>query len=110
MSGRRWLWSFGVACLVASLGCGDYTAPTSPSHKTAPTRASHSRYILISGVWTCVEDCDDTGGEPNPGIEGLPFIPDTLTIQILPLDSIAPSAPSDTSSAAPSDTSSGNSP
>jgi hypothetical protein len=101
MSGRRWLWCFGAACLVASLACGDYTAPTSPSHKTAPTRASHSRYILISGVWTCVEDCDDTGGEPNPGIEGLPFILDSLTFQTLPIDGSLPSIPVET--IAPSD-------
>jgi hypothetical protein len=47
---------------LAGLACGDYTSPTSPSYEakvvpqSAPVRASFSRYILISGVWVCV-DC-----------------------------------------------------
>lgn len=48
---------------LAGLACGDYSSPTSPSSykpkvlsPSVVGRASFSRYILISGVWVCV-DC-----------------------------------------------------
>ena len=91
MSGRRWFRYLAIASAVAGLACGDYTAPTSPPQKkvgpTAPVGASNSRYILISGVWTCVEECDDPG---DPQVEGLPSQPDSLPIEVLPSDSIPP--------------------
>ena len=49
--------------LLAGSACGDYTRLTSPGPSkivspTAPVGATFSRYILISGVWVCVEDCE----------------------------------------------------
>ena len=49
--------------LLAGSACGDYTRLTSPAPSkiatpTVPVGASFSRYILISGVWVCVEDCE----------------------------------------------------
>jgi hypothetical protein len=36
------------------------SSPVAPTEtKTAPTQVSTSRYILISGVWTCVEGCEE---------------------------------------------------
>ncbi|HJQ09720.1 MAG TPA: hypothetical protein VJ840_01695 [Gemmatimonadaceae bacterium] len=82
MSARRWLWSLVALVAAASLACGDYTGPTSPVKQqkvapTAPAGAVFGRYILISGVWTCVEECedqddntDDPGGRQK--IDGLP--------------------------------------
>ena len=94
MSARRWLRYLAVASIVACLACGDYTASTSPVRKkvspTTPVNGRYSRYILISGVWTCVEDCDTQGdpGDPGGSIEGFPPATDSLPIQALPLDSI----------------------
>jgi hypothetical protein len=52
-----------IISALAGLACGDYSRLTSPSSykpKVLPQsmveRASFSRYILISGVWVCV-DC-----------------------------------------------------
>jgi hypothetical protein len=52
---------------LAGLACGDYTSPTSPSSynpkvlpQSAVEHASYSRYILISGVWVCVDCTSDT--------------------------------------------------
>ncbi|HEV7838275.1 MAG TPA: hypothetical protein VGO75_09455 [Gemmatimonadaceae bacterium] len=52
-----------IITALAGLACGDYSRLTSPSSykpKVLPQsmveRASFSRYILISGVWVCV-DC-----------------------------------------------------
>jgi hypothetical protein len=55
----------GTSALVA---CGDTALPTSPSAAksdiqtapAAPVNAAFSRYILISGVWVCV-DCGENG-------------------------------------------------
>lgn len=50
-----------LAVVVAVLAaCSSPTAPAAKSAgvKTAPDRVSNSRYILISGVWTCVEGCE----------------------------------------------------
>lgn len=51
------------ASVLAGLSCGDLALPTSPTSvkavsPTAPGGVSFSRYILISGVWTCVQDCE----------------------------------------------------
>jgi len=89
MSGRRWFRYLAAVSAVACLACGDYTGSTSPPERklapTIPVRGSFSRYILISGVWTCVEECDDGS---TPQVEGLPSKPDSLPIEALPLDSI----------------------
>ena len=53
---------------LAGLACGDYSSPTSPSSykpkvlsQSMVGHASFSRYILISGVWVCV-DCEKEAG------------------------------------------------
>ena len=58
-----------IITTLAGLACGDYSRLTSPSSdkpkvlpQSANVRASFSRYILISGVWVCV-DCPT---EANP--------------------------------------------
>lgn len=89
MSGRRWLWFVALAFAGASLACGDVTSPTSSTQKRAPGGASYSRYILISGVETCVEDCDEesAGGGTDARAEGLPTSPvDSLPILQAPSD------------------------
>jgi len=50
--------------VLAGVSCGDLSHPMAPAPSkqvspTAPVGASFSRYILISGVWTCVENCDN---------------------------------------------------
>lgn len=89
MSGRRWLWCIALVCAGASLACGDVTSPSSSTQKRAPSGASFSRYILISGVETCVEDCDEEGGGgTNARSDGLPTSPvDSLPIQT-PIDTL----------------------
>jgi len=86
MSHGRWIGYLAVLTVVAGLAaCGDYTASTSPPQKkslSAPRGAVHSRYILISGAWTCVEDCDV--GEP--GVEGFRPDPDSSIVDSLPPD------------------------
>ena len=62
MSGRRLIKYLAAVSAVACLACGDYTALTSPAptkavNSTSPVNAAFSRYILISGVVTCVEGC-----------------------------------------------------
>jgi len=84
MSRRRWMGYLAVMGVVAGLAaCGDYTASTSPPQKKinakAPGGAVYSRYILISGVWTCVEGCDDGG---PPSAEGFPLDLDSLSVAI----------------------------
>jgi hypothetical protein len=97
MSGRHWL--LGVALLAAAGGvaCSDSTAPAGPAANqlqkkaslATPTGAAFGRYILISGVVTCVEDCDDSGpgekveGIPNSSSDPLAAVP-ADTVQILP--------------------------
>lgn len=94
MSCRRWIRYLAVMGAVAGLAaCGDYTASTSPPQKkispTAPAGGVYSRYILISGVWTCVEDCDNI--EP-PSVEGFPSVSDSITVPspILPDSVVTP--------------------
>ena len=60
----RWLGCVALVSVVAIAGCHDFTGPTSSAQKkpTSPVGASFSRYIIVSGVWTCVEECDDSGG------------------------------------------------
>lgn len=63
MSGHRILRYLAVVSAAAGLACGDYSGLTSPPQQkvvtpTANVGASFSRYILISGVWTCVEGCE----------------------------------------------------
>jgi hypothetical protein len=87
MSRRRWMGYLAVMGVVVGLAaCGDYTASTSPPQKkvnpTAPGGGVYSRYILISGVWTCVEECDDS----DPKVEGLPSVTDSLTVDSIPAD------------------------
>jgi hypothetical protein len=94
MSGRHWLGVLALVAAAGSVACSDSTGPTAPLQKKAslasPTGASFGRYILISGVVTCVEDCDDSG--PGERVEGVPATsPDTLEVLGLPADtSIAP--------------------
>ena len=66
MTVRRYLWCLALASAGAGIACGDFTSPTSPSQKQlkpgSPVRAGFTRYILISGEWTCVEGCDENSG------------------------------------------------
>ena len=93
MSHGRWIGYLAVLTVVAGLAaCGDYTASTSPPQKkslSAPRGAVHSRYILISGVWTCVEECE----AGDPGVEGFPSGSDSLTVGGIPADSVSVSSP-----------------
>jgi hypothetical protein len=87
---RRWLGCVVLVSAAAIAGCRDFTGPSSSAHKkpTSPVGASFTRYILISGVWTCVEECDDDSG-PDSKLEGLPTsAPDTSAA--IPFDSVAP--------------------
>jgi hypothetical protein len=56
-----------VLSIVVATACGDYSSPTSPPPAArklvSPTSANYSRYILISGVWTLVDD--DESGDGN---------------------------------------------
>lgn len=66
MLGRRLFKYLAAVSAVACLACGDYTALTSPPptktvNSTSPVTAAFSRYILISGVVTCVEGCSVDG-------------------------------------------------
>lgn len=95
MLGPRVRSSFAfVLSIVVATACGDYSQPTSPPPAArklvSPTSANFSRYILISGVWTLVDDDEggdgsteraDAGGdiiggapvdEALPGVEALP--------------------------------------
>jgi len=68
MLGPRVRCSFAfVLSIVVATACGDYTQATSPPPAArklvSPTSAHFSRYILISGVWTLVDD--DEGGDGN---------------------------------------------
>jgi len=65
MTGNRAFRYLALVSAAAGLACGDYTGLTSPPQKNlvAPTSsvgASFSRYILISGVVTCVEGCEES--------------------------------------------------
>jgi hypothetical protein len=65
MTGRRLFRYLAVVSAAAGLACGDYTGVTSPTQQkqvspTANVNASFSRYILISGVWVCVEGCENS--------------------------------------------------
>jgi hypothetical protein len=60
---------------LAGLACGDYSSPTSPSSykpkvlsQSMVGHASFSRYILISGVWVCV-DCPKDGTSQDEASE-----------------------------------------
>src|SRR5256714_12543937 len=99
---RRWLGYVALVCVVAIAGCHDFTGPTSSAQKkpTSPVGASFSRYILISGVWTCVEGCDDNGGPDAKG-EELPTTPPDSR-QIIPIDLI-PLPPIDSTAPPPID-------
>jgi hypothetical protein len=55
---------------LAGLACGEYSNPTGPSSykpkELSPSvvgRASFSRYILISGVWVCVDCANEASGK-----------------------------------------------
>jgi hypothetical protein len=55
---------------LAGLACADYASPTSPLEKkdvslTVPSNAVYSRWMLISGVWVCVDKCDNDRQEAN---------------------------------------------
>ena len=95
MSARRCLRYLAVIVAGAGLACGDFTAPVSPPQKkvspAAPVRGSFSRYILISGVEVCVEDCEKTGGDDDhhEQAESLPSSQDSLSIKVL-LDGVSP--------------------
>ena len=82
MKGRRLFRYLAAVSGLAGLACGDYASPTSPLEKkdvspTVPVGAAYSRWMLISGVWTCVDKCD-ANRQAASGI-GLHLIPhDTL--------------------------------
>jgi hypothetical protein len=64
MKGRRLFRYLAAVSGLACLACGDYASPTSPLERkeispAAPTGAAYSRWMLISGVWVCVDKCDD---------------------------------------------------
>jgi hypothetical protein len=64
MSGHRILRYLALVSAVAGVACSDITGPPSPvANKSvspkAPTAASFSRYILISGSWVCVDGCEE---------------------------------------------------
>jgi len=97
MSARRWLRYLAVfAAGVGLVACGDSTAPVSPPQKkvnvASPVRASFSRYILISGVEVCVEDCEKTGGDDDHP-EQAESLPSTQGGAVI--DSVAPDTPPD---------------
>jgi hypothetical protein len=74
--------AIGVGVL-ACLACGDYAHPTSPSSAnfdtpTAPTGASFSRYILISGAWVCVDDCNSSKATNQKQNGSQTFVSDSL--------------------------------
>ena len=97
MSGRCWMRYFAAVSILAALACGDYTAPTSPNlkkiNRSSPAGASFSRYILISGVWTCVDACDDDT-DPDAKGEGLPPTVDSVSINAPSPDSVSINTPS----------------
>ena len=82
MKGRRLSRYLVALSGLAGLACADYASPTSPLEKkdvslTVPTNGVYSRWMLISGVWVCVDKCDGSRQEAS-GI-GLRLIPlDTL--------------------------------
>jgi hypothetical protein len=106
MLGPRVRRSFAlVLSILVGTACGDYSQSTSPPpaarKMVSPTSAHFSRYILISGVWTLVEDDEsgdgntarvDTGGDIIGGApvdEALPdqeALPDSKSLP----DSTAP--------------------
>lgn len=74
--------AIGVGVL-ACLACGDYAHPTSPTSAkldtpTAPAGASFSRYILISGVWVCVDDCNSSKATSQQQNGSQAFVSDSL--------------------------------
>jgi hypothetical protein len=85
MSARRWLSYLAFAVAGAGLACSNSTAPVGPAHKrvnvASPVQGVFSRYILISGVMVCVEDCDD---DHNAKVQGLPSVLDTLPSETSP--------------------------
>ena len=94
----RWLGCLALVCVAGIAACSDSMGPSSSAQKkpTSPVGASFSRYILISGAWTCVEGCDDEGGGPDQKIEGLPAAPSD-SIPVIPIDTL----PADTSQVIP---------
>ncbi len=100
MLGLRVRRSFAlVLSIVVGTACGDYSQSTSPPPAArklvSPTSPNFSRYILISGVWTLVDDDEggdgstaraDTGGDIIGGAPVDEALPDP---EALP-DSVAP--------------------
>jgi hypothetical protein len=89
---NRWLGCLALVCVAGIAACSDSMGPSSSVQKkpTSPVGASFSRYILISGAWTCVEGCDDEGAGPDQKIEGLPAAPpdsNQVPLEIPPADS-----------------------
>ena len=91
MSGRRWVSYLAILGAAASLACGDFSSPTSPLQKqkapTAPADAAYGRYILISGVWTCADACDDDGS-PSAKAEGDSVATEAIPVLMLSGDSL----------------------
>ena len=88
---RRWLGCVALVCVAAIAGCRDSMGPTSSVRKkpTSPVGASFSRYILISGAWTCVDGCDEDSG-PDQKAEGLPTAAPDSSVIPMPVDSFPP--------------------
>jgi len=124
MLGPRVRRSFAfVLSIVVAAACGDYSQPTSPPPAArklvSPTSAHFSRYILISGVWTLVDDDEsgeggteraETGGgiiggapvdEALPDAEALPDSPALPDLPVLPDSPALPGSKSLPDSTAP---------
>jgi hypothetical protein len=55
---KKLLLVLAIATLVAC-EASNPVAPQAPkATKAAPNHVANSRYILISGVWTCVDGCE----------------------------------------------------
>lgn len=82
MKGRRLFRYLAAVSGLAGLACADFTGPTSPLQKkdvspTAPVGATYSRWMLISGVWVCVDRCSENRAEgAGSGLQQV--LPDSL--------------------------------
>jgi hypothetical protein len=83
-----------VLSIVVATACGDYSSPTSPPQAArklvSPTSAHFSRYILISGVWTLVDDDEGGDGSPAQPDTGGDIIGGTPVDQALPGTEVLP--------------------
>ena len=94
-----------VLSIVVATACGDYTQPTSPppaARKLAsPSSAHFSRYILISGVWTLVDDDEGGDGSTEKADTGGGLIGGAPVDEALPDAEALPDSPALPDSTAP---------